>query len=139
MSDDDAWFSLEADAILVSSLRRPFGESMEAINELERRSGAVLAPHHVLPARRSCADLRLDIAVNTKQSFDLCAGLYERLLELGVPPVLQLTKALIVAREWGNRENRAMDMLSAALVRGQNEGAPLTLIESARRFLSQEG
>ena len=135
----DDWFLRRTNELLVTSLSQPFATSIEAIDELEQEAISRLESGLALEARKSCADLRLDAAINSHQDFGTCANLYNTLTGLGVGPTIELTKAVMIARECAESDRRALKLLSSALAHAKSGNIPPTLMVAAKTVLADFG
>ena len=131
---DTEWFARESDELLVKLTKQEFAVSLEEIADLERRAEKRLPKEAVQSARRSCADLRLDAALCTRQPYDECERRYQDLLDSGVDAELQLIKATILVRAAGG-EPRARQHLSSALNRAGSANVSTALQQAARELL----
>jgi hypothetical protein len=138
VATDVDWFSVETDEILVELTKQDFQISLSAIDALERRAERMLATETLRAARTSCADLRLDAAICTRQSYEECERRYVDLLNSGVDAELQLLKATILARA-ATGEARAQGHLLDALGRAQAENVSIELQTVAQSLLSTDG
>ncbi len=130
------WFLNETDEILLNSARRPFEASIDAIERLERRAASSLDSAVLQDALRSCADLRLEVAINSDQSFDICEELYRKLLALDPEPIRALIKTVMIARNLSAADKRSLALVSAALLRANASEVPQPLMAAAQKVLS---
>jgi hypothetical protein len=128
-------FSKECDEILRNLDSWSYEEAIEAIDQVERRAKVGGVHEHEITV--SCADLRLDAALITKQSLAECERRYDDLFDTEPGEDLLLLKACILVKEsMPSGSVSALERLSRALKAAENKVAP-PLLERARRLLAE--
>jgi hypothetical protein len=125
-------FSKECDQILRNLATSSYEDTIRRVNDLERRALGTNLPEN--PAL-SCADLRLDAALVTRQSLAECERRYDELVMSGADATMRLLKACILVRESPSRTASTLEKLSQAL-EGARDRAPADLLSQAEHLLS---
>lgn len=124
-------FQRECDDIIRSLTKRSYLASVSLIDSLEKKAAADGLDRD---ARVSCADLRLDAALGTKQPAAECLQRYDELVAVGAGPTARLLKACILVREVRPISEAALDRLGEALAVTLGT-APIDLTKLAERLL----
>jgi hypothetical protein len=129
-------FNDETDAILRDIGRREYTATLLLIDELERRADDATPGQRSREARVSCAELRLDAALETRQPLSVCEGHYRALLQLGVEPRHELMKSVILANLASSDRSRIVQLyVLPALARASSEALPQSLLDAANKLI----
>jgi hypothetical protein len=126
-------FLLGTDAILAALWRRSYEELIGSIDDLEERAARSLNAHQV---KVSCADLRLDAALESNQPLVEQRSRFDQLRSLGITPHLELQKSVVLANATGADRDVIESYVRPALERARKiPSFPSELILIAERLV----
>jgi hypothetical protein len=132
MSEEE--FEKKVSFILRELAKREYLETLNAIDELENDAVVRLDSHLVAVC---CADLRLDAALATHQSYEECEGRYNNLVSLGLDARAQLLKSVVFANEASAQKRRIVEThVRLALQRVHEGPLPESLVERAEQLIA---
>jgi hypothetical protein len=129
-------FDDETVAILRDIGRREYSATLLLIDELERRADDATQGQRTREVMISCAELRLDAALETRQPLSVCENHYRALLQLGLEPRDELVKSVILANFAASDRSRIVQMyVLPALARASSEALPQSLLDAANALI----
>jgi ADP-glucose pyrophosphorylase len=130
----EAEFNSRTNTILRQIGTREYDETINAIDELEQE---MEASSHIHDVKISCADLRFDAAVETRQPLQECERRYEALLSLGIDEEGQLQRSVIFANAEIEREEVIKKHVVAAVARLGSKTVHGVLLARAQALISE--